>query len=184
MAWIIKFSPSTWQKRETGYSPQGLAKLPPCRPLHSPGLTVLSPVLLPQAKLFPTPGPWHMLSTLSGMLLSLLPGHSSCQNLFIRHLLRDDREWPVHSLLAHFLLCFLHGICHPSLLFYLLFASFFPPLTRVWVSWWQLNICLLITVLQDLEPGLVHDRHSIIFFKDRSEQLILWAMRVKGAVDL
>lgn len=48
MAWIIKFSPSTWQKRETGYSPQGLAKLPPCRPLHSPGLTVLSPALLPQ----------------------------------------------------------------------------------------------------------------------------------------
>lgn len=61
--------------------------------------------------------------------------------------------------------CFPHGIfyhCHYFI--YCLFLSMFIFLTRIGVSWWQRNSCLLATELQDLEQCPIHDRHSIFYF--------------------
>lgn len=82
MSRIIKFSPSTCQKRETHHSPWGLAKLSPTSlsssiPFPLPPCSLCSALLstVRHAKLFPTPGPLHILATLSGMLFPPLPGH-------------------------------------------------------------------------------------------------------------
>lgn len=83
MSQVIKFSPSTCQKRETHPSPPEAWQsrlLPPYRnpfPFHFPPCSLCSALLstVRHAKLFPTPGPLHILATLSGMLFPPLPGH-------------------------------------------------------------------------------------------------------------
>lgn len=94
---------------------------------------------------------WNVLSSTSRLFI--FP-----QLVYVSPPQRRSHRSPVHSLFSSFPYLFPSFV---TISLYCSLLSMFVSLTTVWVSWWQLNICLQIMVLQDLELGLVHDRQTL-----------------------
>lgn len=115
MSWITKFSPSTWRKKE---GPWGLAKLSPASlskfipfPLAPCSLCCGLPSIVRHAKLFPMPGPLHILVTLTGILFSPRPGYSHpCRICLYVTSSEEELSLTSSSFISSFLIFFLHGI--------------------------------------------------------------------------
>lgn len=141
MSWIIKFSPSTWQKREMVTAPKDLqssplSPFPNSSCLHCPrapcsSLSHQAGQALPYTWAFAHSSLsfWNVLSSTSRLFL--LP-----ESVYASPPQRRSHPSSVHSLFSSFPYLF------PSFViisFYYLLLSMFVSLTTVWVSWWQLN---------------------------------------------
>lgn len=115
------------------------------------------------------PYPWafaHSIHSVGNALSSTSRSFSSSQKPFICHFCRGGdvpHQLILHELISLFVSFMAFSIICQYFIYCLLF-SILVFLTRIWVSWWQLNIRLLIIVLQDIELCLVCDRQSIIYF--------------------
>lgn len=137
MSWIIKFSPNTWRKKE---GPWGLAKLSPASlskfipfPLAPCSLCCGLPSIVRHAKLFPMPGPLHILVTLTGILFPLRPGYSHpCRICLYVTSSEEELSLTSSSFISSFSYFFpswhFSIICHYFSYFVCFFLRLFPSL--------------------------------------------------------